>query len=298
MQWSKHIQPVEYLRGTRIALLPMEFNEIIAQKCGVFDEKKVLDVGCGIGSFTKYLSKAVNNTDFVGIEKDAIFCDNKEKIFNDNNFEIINGNAYDMPFEENFFDAVTSLTFFNCIEWADMALKEMIRVAKPNGIISSITSGPALVENIISRSGDYNDSNFNSKLNNLEQEFNNALKSISAGPINIDVGVKTKDIPSFFKRNKLRNVSIFPISCAFSLSDFNINSEVKKEYVENIYLGEVKRVEGSFELVGFEEFYSREKANEYEKLLKLKRDFWLNNLYDNEIWEWFGFMTVLVTGQK
>ena len=87
--------------------------------------KKVLDIGCGIG----YLSELVINHDGIAygvdVESDAInYC--KKNI--DGQFEI--GSAYKLPYDDNYFDYIILADVIEHIEHPSKVLDEIKRVAK------------------------------------------------------------------------------------------------------------------------------------------------------------------------
>lgn len=99
---------------------------------------KVMDLGCGMGRHTVYLAKKGFNvyaTDVseTGIEK------TKEKVeeLALNNVEFKQHDMRDIPFENNFFDAILCVwtTGHGTLNDTKRNVDEMHRVLKPNGII-------------------------------------------------------------------------------------------------------------------------------------------------------------------
>ncbi|MGQ4832704.1 MAG: class I SAM-dependent methyltransferase [Candidatus Asgardarchaeia archaeon] len=90
---------------------------------------KVIDVGCGTGRFGAYFKKF--NCDVYCLDTDS----NMLKIAEKRGLKTINADARKIPFSNNFFDIVISITALEFMSDYRIALKEMIRVAKDNGII-------------------------------------------------------------------------------------------------------------------------------------------------------------------
>jgi|TARA_Y100000310_G_scaffold17671_2_gene17453 ubiquinone/menaquinone biosynthesis C-methylase UbiE len=93
----------------------------------------VLDLGCGTGrNFIK-----INGTIY-GIDFSEEMLKYAKEYSKKNNFNVklIKSNTINLPFENNFFDAVISVAVLHCIPKAEdreKSLKELFRVLKPNG---------------------------------------------------------------------------------------------------------------------------------------------------------------------
>lgn len=104
-------------------------------------EERVLDVGCGTGTFTIEIAKRLRQ----GHESMAIGIDaapkmiararKKSKEIANVSFEV--AAAQGLPFEDGFFDIAVSAFFFHHIgfELKKMALRQIWRVLKKNGIL-------------------------------------------------------------------------------------------------------------------------------------------------------------------
>jgi len=97
--------------------------------------RKVLDVGCGTGNFTKKLSCL--GFDVIGLEPDD---EMREKALK-KELKCVKGVAEDIPFEDNTFDAAISVAAIEFFEDKLKALNEMLRVVKKGGkvLIGTIT---------------------------------------------------------------------------------------------------------------------------------------------------------------
>jgi ubiquinone/menaquinone biosynthesis C-methylase UbiE len=104
-------------------------------------ESHVLDVACGTGTTSLYLSDKFDCqiTGF-DISDDLINIANKSLEQNDGNgkvkFEV--ANALEIPYPDNTFDVVISQAFFILIDEKEKALKEIVRVLKPGGYFGSL----------------------------------------------------------------------------------------------------------------------------------------------------------------
>ncbi len=90
---------------------------------------KILNVGCGTGRSSEYLSDFGTVT---SIEYDKFCCDfTSEKT----GLEIINGSVTELPFKNESFDLVCAFDVIEHVEDDQLAVFEMKRVVKKNGII-------------------------------------------------------------------------------------------------------------------------------------------------------------------
>ena len=95
---------------------------------------KALDIGCGLGFPVIELAQRLGNTSKIfGIDpwekaiERALF---KVKKYEINNIEIIKGIAEELPFEDSFFDLITSNNGINNVQDMKHALSECSRVSK------------------------------------------------------------------------------------------------------------------------------------------------------------------------
>lgn len=97
----------------------------------------ILDVGCGTGALMLELSR-FGNISGIDMAQTAIdFCKSRGI----NNVRL--GNALDIPYEDNSFDVVLALDVIEHIKEDELAMRELKRVLKPNGIL--ITFVPAFM---------------------------------------------------------------------------------------------------------------------------------------------------------
>lgn len=97
-------------------------------------DRKILDAGCGTGGMINFLKKYAGNEEVVGIDfvKTALdFCVKRDLR------KLAQASATDLPFQDDYFDLVTSFDVLVQIhgEGSDeKAIGEMRRVLKPHGI--------------------------------------------------------------------------------------------------------------------------------------------------------------------
>jgi len=98
--------------------------------------ERVLDAGCGAGSITRAIAQDNTNGFAIGVDRDPKFIDYAARKAASEGIENIvfkTGDVLDLPFEDNVFDVVWSKHVLQWVGERQQALKEFIRVLKPNG---------------------------------------------------------------------------------------------------------------------------------------------------------------------
>ena len=104
-------------------------QKLIIDKTLKNQDLKILNVGCGPGRSSEYLSSFGN---VVSIEYDKECCDfAAEKT----GLEIINGSITALPLEDDSFDLVCAFDVIEHVENDQLAVSEMKRVTKKNGLV-------------------------------------------------------------------------------------------------------------------------------------------------------------------
>ncbi|MBA7608040.1 Ubiquinone biosynthesis O-methyltransferase [subsurface metagenome] len=91
---------------------------------------KILDIGCGIG---KHLGSIKNFEKKCGIDSSELAVKRSKASCPDCHFVV--GSAYNLPYEDNFFDLVYSIDVIEHLEYPPKMLIEAKRVLKTSGIL-------------------------------------------------------------------------------------------------------------------------------------------------------------------
>ena len=117
------------------------------------EPKRILDIGCGGGIFTKLILERYPEAKAWGIDISEVSIDYSKRFnsefIEDGRLELSIGNVADMPYENGFFDLIVSNAshFF----WPDLPenLKEVSRVLRKGGILCLTvgihTTDPAVI---------------------------------------------------------------------------------------------------------------------------------------------------------
>ncbi|MGZ7096356.1 MAG: class I SAM-dependent methyltransferase, partial [Methanobacterium sp.] len=109
--------------------------EKLIERSGIKEEMRVLEVGCGSGAFTNYISRAVGNNGEVyasDIQPEMLEQLKKKLMHFENrdikNVTLIECDACNMPFQDNYFDLISMVAVLQEIPDKKKALLEIKRV--------------------------------------------------------------------------------------------------------------------------------------------------------------------------
>ncbi len=122
--------PVALLRAENKIKLPWILNQI-QKKHKDTKSLEILDVGCGAGFATNYLSGYSDNITGVDLAEGAL---QTAKKFGDKKIKYICADANHLPFEDQKFDVVISLDFLEHVPNPAKIISEVSRVLKPGGL--------------------------------------------------------------------------------------------------------------------------------------------------------------------
>jgi 2-polyprenyl-3-methyl-5-hydroxy-6-metoxy-1,4-benzoquinol methylase len=102
------------------------------QHLGNLKGRKVLEIGCGRGGFSRYLLEC--GADLVAADfSDTAIANTQRLLQNIAYCEAVVADIQDIPFSDNTFDVVVSLETLEHVPDPDKALTELVRVTKPSG---------------------------------------------------------------------------------------------------------------------------------------------------------------------
>jgi len=100
------------------------------------EKAKILDVGTGNGNFIKMIQSMTDEfEEIIGIDELDIAIETSKKNFDDERIKFIKMDAFDMDFEDGYFDVVCLSNSLHHLSNINGMLKEMARVLKPNGYL-------------------------------------------------------------------------------------------------------------------------------------------------------------------
>ena len=202
MVWGDHCHH-GYFTSYNSDITPYMSQVILMDKLLLFGNinspNNILDVGCGVGGGTKYLSNKFSNSNVIGIN----ISDRQLQIANDisktNNNSFINCNAMNTTFDDEYFDLIWSLESAEHMPNHKKWLNECYRILNNNGDL--------LIGTWICK----NENTLNSLdkwiLYFIDKYFNSSLNWISIDKYKLYMNnIGYKDIKT---QNWTKNVSIF-----------------------------------------------------------------------------------------
>jgi ubiquinone/menaquinone biosynthesis C-methylase UbiE len=116
---------------------------LIIERSGIQPGMKVLEIGPGSGAYTTHVARVVGEKGTVyalDIQAEMLAQLQAKLELPENedilNVKLFNRSAYDLPFEFSSIDLVYMITVFQEIPDKEKALKEIMRVLKPGGILA------------------------------------------------------------------------------------------------------------------------------------------------------------------
>lgn len=163
--------------------------------------RTVLDVGCGTGKLVEYLKKC--GFEAIGCDKELQAVITSKKM---NNIRVVHGSATKLPFKNNSFDIITSISVIEHLTPREVEkfIAESKRVLKPNGYIFIVTPNYATPIRLIQKEKWFGYSDPTHINFYTPKSFAKILKKFKF--VNIKTNFKTNytllfdwDLPGFFR---------------------------------------------------------------------------------------------------
>ena len=110
---------------------------LLVEFAGIGEGDAVLDVGSGTGALTQAIVEAVPSARVVGVDPAAAYVAYAQAHVPDGRARFLVGDAQQLDLADATFDRVASLLVMNFIPDPSKALREMIRVTRPDGVIAA-----------------------------------------------------------------------------------------------------------------------------------------------------------------
>jgi SAM-dependent methyltransferase len=97
----------------------------------------VLEVGSGTGELTFAIAEGIPSTRVTGVERSAAYVRAAQRRIRNEQVRFLVGDAQALDFPDATFDKTLSMLVLNFIPDRDQALRDMIRVTKPGGVVAA-----------------------------------------------------------------------------------------------------------------------------------------------------------------
>jgi len=140
---TKKPHSAQYLGAARDYWWNEDFLELIAKRWDLDKVSSLLDVGCGVGHWGQLLSDFLpEHAHISGIDREKTWIHKAQERTKgcEKRFDYQVGVGEKIPFPDASFDMVTCQTLLIHVKDVQVALKEMLRVLKPGGLLAVVES--------------------------------------------------------------------------------------------------------------------------------------------------------------
>jgi len=289
----------EDFEANRPVLFRDDMREQFLKWFRINPEHKVLDGGCGPGVLTRFIAKGIDSGKVTGFDISKNFVEHGNRRIAEENLtgsaEIVLEDGFNLSFADNTFDVIVNHQYIGVLSDPVAGLKELIRVCKPGGTVTvSGGSGGGL-----SCDSDCAFEN-NTRLTELRNRYDQIFwKIYTSAELKQSEYWHSRRYPKMFAECGLKNITIHAYASAFSYSDNYWSEEFKIFRIKSGIGKDIKNIKSASEDVRFQEHgFSRQDFDELIKLSEEKQQYYLNNLNDNQDWEWSASMNYIVVGTK
>lgn len=106
--------------------------------------ENILDLGCGQGICSQKIDLGASK--YTGIDTSELLIKRATELYESSNIKFKVADALDLPFDDESFESVFSISLIHLIEDIDEAIYEMGRILKPKGRFFIVTAAPSLYE--------------------------------------------------------------------------------------------------------------------------------------------------------
>lgn len=281
-----------------------EMRPLFFQWLGIAPDSRVLDGGCGSGVFTRYLAKGLKGGHITGFDiNEGFVAYGKQRaaelgLQDRMTLEVADGFA--LGYADNQFDAVTNYTYLGALSDPEAGLRELIRVCKPGGTVSSVDASNAIPYAFWHGGYPFEGA---AELQRLARLENVIFSSFARNPADWKQPTAwgVQRMPEMLALCGLQNIHVYPFGHLICYSDDAFPLAYRKQLAIAETQEEIDWLESRY--AGKEKIYaahgfSTEDYGTLQRLLARKLDYLKQNFETDRSYEWHGGFNTLVTGQK
>lgn len=264
---------------------------------GISPESIILDGGCGTGVFTRYLANNLTCGHITGFDINKTFIEYGNQkamelsLSDKMKLEIADG--FHLTYADNKFDAVTNYTYIGVLSDPEAGMRELIRVCKPQGIVSCVIATNSLPYVGSQGSYPFDEDGELQRLSTIENKIFSDINKLSTNNSQREL--------ILFKKLGLKEIHMYPFSHLICYNDTNFSLEYRKQLAIDETEEEINWLSSRYS--DKKEIYAKYgfSQNDYEKLmelLKMKYEYLTRNFDIDYSYEWHGGYNYIITGIK
>jgi len=280
--WSTWVQPIPVLELSRSRRFRPELKEAFFEYLGLSPHAKVLDVGCGPGTFTRYLAQYIKPPGLIrGIDRNRAFIEYARRRAEEEGIsghvKYIVADALALPFAEGAFDAVMSYTLIEHVPDPEALVREMVRVCGRGGTVSVMGVMAMEPKHEHEPPQDLLDRRIEELLGKLRK----AIESLEEAH-HVGRGLPIERVPELFERLGLVEIRISGFYTPFCIDDARYPLEEKERILREEFTKPIENFVSKLLEAFPEEFRegspARAEAEELLRLVRERQERWLREL--------------------
>lgn len=246
---------------------------LVFARLGIQPGMRILDVGAGSGYFARKIARHVDGAHVTALDADADMLDVARRKVREEGLarrvRIVPGDAYDLPFPDAAFDAVTSHHVMCILNDPQAALREQMRVAGAGGTVSAVicfcrTDRLPRFHGRWGLPGDH-------RIDWLDHRLNSVWRtSVRPRLLDLDHDVVSQDVLWHFRAVGLEDVRVDGHLAVVAPGDDRIPVEEAAAYAAALYELDLKRLRSRRDEHGRELAENGFTEEDFEELIALK----------------------------
>lgn len=106
--------------------------------------ENILDIGCGQGICSQKIDLGASH--YIGVDLSELLIKRATELYESATTKFLVADALDLPFDDESFEAVFSISLIHLIEDIDEVIYELSRILKPKGRFFIVTAAPSFYE--------------------------------------------------------------------------------------------------------------------------------------------------------
>ena len=281
-----------------------EMRPLLFQYLGIREDSRILDAGCGTGVLARFLSGGLTSGHADGFDINAGAIAQGTEILRESGLSekvtLRVDDGFALSFKDDSFDAVTNYTYLGVVSDPEACLREMIRVCRPGGTVSSIVATNSIPN--IHWQGDYPIEGMDElqSLADRENVIFSFFASKSRGKSLHQAGQDMRTA-KLFRRCDLTHIRMHPFAHLICYDDDRLPFEQRRELALGELEEDIAWIAGRYN--EFREIYdahgfTKQDMDRLLMLMKRKLSYLEAHFGEDEAYEWHAGLNFIVTGIK